>query len=67
MPGVCGVPSGTITLHTEGGIVHRHALPADGAGVTQWRTSADETPFVRVEVRHPSRHMAALSNPIILT
>ncbi|MFD6755609.1 CehA/McbA family metallohydrolase [Micromonospora gifhornensis] len=63
---VCGVPSGTITLHTEHGVVHRHSLPDHGAGVTQWRTSADETSFVRVEVRHPNRQMAALSNPIIL-
>lgn len=39
----------------------------DGTGVTQWRTSADETSSVRVEVRHPNRQMAALSNPIILS
>ncbi|RIV41537.1 CehA/McbA family metallohydrolase [Micromonospora radicis] len=63
---VVGVPSGTITLHTERGLVHRATLPADGSGSTAWRTNVDEAGFVRAEVRHPNRHLAALTNPIIL-
>jgi len=64
---VSGVPSGTISFHTERGTIHRESLPGDGTGTVQWRTSATEAAFVRVEVRHPGRHMAALTNPIILT
>jgi len=36
-------------------------------GTVEWRTSRDESEFVRIEVRHPAGHMAALTNPIILT
>ncbi|MGX9891321.1 CehA/McbA family metallohydrolase [Streptomyces sp. NPDC002276] len=64
--GVRGVPSGVVGLHTERGEVHAASLPAGGAGAVEWRTSARESPFVRVEVRHPGGSMAALSNPIIL-
>jgi hypothetical protein len=54
-----GVPEGTATLHTE-----RGAVPApDGL---EWRTTAQESGFVRAEVRHPDGRMAALTNPIIL-
>ncbi|MGR6912750.1 CehA/McbA family metallohydrolase [[Actinomadura] parvosata] len=64
---VHGVPSGTVTFHTERGTTHREPLPADGGpGVVEWRTSAAESPFVRAEIRHPNGHMAALTNPIIL-
>ncbi|WP_327372033.1 CehA/McbA family metallohydrolase [Streptomyces sp. NBC_01217] len=65
--GVRGVPSGIVTFHTEQGRVHRASLPDSGSGVVEWRTSADESAFVRVEVRHPIGQMAALSNPIVLT
>lgn len=65
--GVRGVPSGTVSFHTDRGKVHRELLPGDGLGAVEWRTSAEESAFVRVEVRHPGGHMAALSNPIILT
>jgi hypothetical protein len=41
-------------------------LPGNGPGTVRWRTSAAEPVFVRVEVRRPDGHMAALSNPIIL-
>ncbi|BCJ62732.1 hypothetical protein [Micromonospora endophytica] len=61
------MPSGTISLFTERGMVHREPLPAAGTGATEWRTTGDEAGFVRVEVRHPNRQMAALSNPIVLT
>ncbi|RKN06435.1 CehA/McbA family metallohydrolase [Streptomyces radicis] len=63
---VRGVPSGTVSLHTEAGTAHRASLPTTGAGTVEWRTGADESGFVRVEVRHPHGHMAALGNPVIL-
>jgi len=37
---VSGVPSGTVSLHTDQGIVHRESLPAEGPGTIEWRTSA---------------------------
>ena len=64
---VGGVPSGTVSFHTDRGTVHRESLPGDGPGAVEWRTSAEESAFVRVEVRHPGRHAAALTNPVILT
>jgi hypothetical protein len=64
---VRGVPSGAVSFHTDRGQVHREMLPDDGSGTLRWRTSAEESAFVRVEVRHPGGHMAALNNPIILT
>jgi hypothetical protein len=62
-----GVPSGTVSFHTDRGTVHRAQLPGSGSGVVQWSTNAAESAFVRVEVRNPEGHMAALSNPVILT
>ncbi|WP_329251054.1 CehA/McbA family metallohydrolase [Streptomyces sp. NBC_01478] len=64
--GVCGVPSGVVSFHTERGRTHVASLSAAGGGAVEWRTSARESAFVRVEVRHPGGSMAALSNPIIL-
>ncbi|MGW6602610.1 CehA/McbA family metallohydrolase [Streptomyces sp. NPDC055036] len=64
---VTGVPSGTVSFHTEQGKVHRASLPGSGSGAVEWHVSAAESAFVRIEVRHPEGHMAALSNPIILT
>jgi hypothetical protein len=64
---VRGVPSGTVSFHTDQGKVRGESLPSDGSGAVEWRTSAEESAFVRIEVRHPEGHMAALSNPIILT
>ncbi|MGC0311781.1 putative metal-dependent phosphoesterase TrpH [Kitasatospora acidiphila] len=61
-----GVPSATVAFHSDRGAVHRGSLPAHGAGTATWCTSAAETAFVRVELRHPDGRMAALSNPIIL-
>lgn len=72
---VRGVPGGAVTFHTERGVAHRAVLPSAAAGVgagagaaeIEWRTSARESGFVRIEVRYgPERRMAALSNPIIL-
>lgn len=63
---VRGVPDGTVTFHTERGLAYRAVLPATGSDDVQWETNAADSGFVRVEVRHPDRRMAALSNPIIL-
>jgi hypothetical protein len=63
---VSGVPSGTVSFHTDRGTVHSESLPAGGLGTVEWRTSADESAFVRAEVRHADLHMAALTNPVIL-
>jgi hypothetical protein len=61
----CGVPSGTVSFHTDRGRAHRESWPGD-SGALEWCTNAEESAFVRVEVRHPGGRMAALSNPIIL-
>lgn len=64
---VGAVPSGRVSFHTDQGTVHRATLPSSGSGAVEWRTSAQESQFVRIEVRHPAGHMAALSNPVLLT
>ncbi|WP_406012187.1 CehA/McbA family metallohydrolase [Streptomyces sp. NBC_00984] len=64
---VRGVPSGTVSFHTERGRAHHVSLPGSGSGAVEWRIGAAESAFVRVEVRHPDGLMAALSNPIVLT
>ncbi len=33
----------------------------------EWSTNAEESAYARVELRHPTGRMAALTNPIILT
>ncbi|NGM12889.1 CehA/McbA family metallohydrolase [Verrucosispora sioxanthis] len=63
---VSGAPAGTVSLHTERGTVLRERLPADGSGTVRWHTTARDSGFVRAEVRHPDRRMAALTNPVIL-
>jgi hypothetical protein len=63
---VRGVPSGTVSFHTEHGRAHRASLPGSGSGAVACRVSAEDSAFVRVEVRHPDGRMAALSNPIVL-
>lgn len=62
-----GVPNGAVGFHTDRGPAHHELLPGDGTGIAEWRTSADASAFVRIEVRHPAGHVAALTNPIILT
>jgi hypothetical protein len=49
---VRGVPSGTVSFHTDRGTVHRQSLPDDGLGTIEWRTNAEDSSFVRIEVRH---------------
>jgi hypothetical protein len=61
-----GVPSGAVTFLTDQGRVHRAELPAHGTGTATWCTSAAESAFVRVELRHPDGRMAALGNPVVL-
>jgi hypothetical protein len=60
------VASGVVTFHTQNGAAHSISLPAMGSGTAQWQTSAAESAFVRIEVRHPGGQMAALTNPITL-
>jgi len=64
---IVGVPSGVVSFHTDRGKVHRESLASRGSVSAEWHTSAEESAFVRVEVRHANGHMAALTNPIILT
>ncbi len=63
---VRGVPTGIVSFHTDRGKVHQALLPDDGAGAVRWHTTAEQSAFVRIEVRHPNGHVAALTNPIIL-
>ena len=64
--GVRGVPSGVVTLHTQQGEVHRAALSGTGSGTVEGHLGAEESAFVRVEVRDAEGRMAALSNPVVL-
>ncbi|WP_446220857.1 CehA/McbA family metallohydrolase [Micromonospora sp. IBHARD004] len=64
---VRGVPSGMVSFHTDRGKVYRESLPDHGSGSVEWHTSANESAFVRIEVRHPEGNVAALTNPVILT
>jgi hypothetical protein len=64
---VGGVPSGVVSLHTERGRAHHAVLPGAGAGSPAWSVHARESAFVRVEVRDADGHLAALTNPILLT
>uniref|UniRef100_A0AAU2UWI7 Uncharacterized protein n=1 Tax=Streptomyces sp. NBC_00003 TaxID=2903608 RepID=A0AAU2UWI7_9ACTN len=63
---VQGVPAASVSFHTDRGKVHRASLPGEGAGVVRWHTTAEDSVFVRIEVRHPDGAVAALTNPIIL-
>lgn len=64
---VRGVPGGTVSLHTEHGVVAHAALVADGPTNLTWSTRTGESAFVRAEVRHSDGRMAALTNPITLS
>jgi hypothetical protein len=63
---VQGVPLGEVSLHTDRGTVLRERMGADGLGALRWRTDADQSAFVRVEVRQADGAMAALANPVTL-
>ncbi|MGW2077123.1 hypothetical protein ACWCOW_09395 [Streptomyces sp. NPDC001939] len=58
---------GTVSFHTDRGEVHRVPLSGDGTGEGKWDTTARDSALVRIEVRHPSGHVAALTNPVIVT
>jgi hypothetical protein len=64
---VAGVPSGSVTFHADRGTVHRESLPGAELGAVEWRTSAKESAFVRAEVRDAGGHVAALTNPVVLS
>lgn len=53
-----GVPGGTVSFHTELGRAHEEPLPDEGPGGVRWRTSATDSAYVRVEVRHRDGGMA---------
>ncbi|MGW4985658.1 CehA/McbA family metallohydrolase [Streptomyces mirabilis] len=63
---VRGVPGGTVSLHTEQGKVFAESLPGTGSGTVELLIGAEESAFIRTEVRYVNGHMAALSNPITL-
>jgi predicted metal-dependent phosphoesterase TrpH len=63
---VRGVPSGALSFHTAEGLVHTATLPGGGAGVVECALGRAAAQFIRVEVRHPTGSMAAMSNPIFL-
>jgi hypothetical protein len=67
LAGIGGVPSGTVSFHTDQGRMHRESLPSAGPAVVEWVTSVEESAFVRIEVRHRDGRMAALTNPTLLT
>ena len=58
---VDGVPDAVVSFHTERGRAH-----SERAHEIEWPTTAGESGFIRIEVRHPGGAMAALTNPIIL-
>jgi hypothetical protein len=55
-----------VGIHTDRGTAYHAPLSADGAGSGRWQTTAPESAFVRVEVRHPDGQLAALTNPVVL-
>ncbi|MCX5399045.1 CehA/McbA family metallohydrolase [Streptomyces sp. NBC_00102] len=64
---VRGVPYGTVSFHTERGAVHHAELSPEGLGEVEWGTTATGSGFVRAEVRDLRGHMAALTNPVVLS
>ncbi|WP_327121887.1 hypothetical protein OG206_30950 [Streptomyces sp. NBC_01341] len=61
-----GVSSASVSFDTDRGNVYRDTLPESGVGTAVWHTTAQDAAFVRIEVRHPYGHMAALTNPVVL-
>ncbi|MFJ6361348.1 CehA/McbA family metallohydrolase [Streptomyces globisporus] len=62
----------TVRLVTDQGVLLTTPLPAEGAGVVEWRTTPAHAAYVRAEVRHPPAvpglpgAFAALTNPVFL-
>ena len=68
-----GAPRCTVRLVTDQGVLFTSAvLPVAGAGVVEWRTTAQYAAYVRAEVRHEAvlaplpGALAAFTNPIFL-
>lgn len=64
---VRGVPSGTVSFHTEQGVVHQQPLSANGSGTIEWCFTGADTGFVRVQVRYSDGSMAAITNPVLVS
>ena len=64
---ISGVPSGTVSFHTDRGRTYQQILSHAGSGSIEWSTNMRESMFVRVQVRHADGRMAALTNPIFLS
>jgi hypothetical protein len=70
---VTGAPRCTVRFVTDQGVLFTSAvLPVAGAGVVEWRTTAQYAAYVRAEVRHEAvlaplpGALAAFTNPIFL-
>ncbi|WP_105971946.1 CehA/McbA family metallohydrolase [Streptomyces geranii] len=70
---VSGAPRCTVRFVTDQGVLFTSAvLPVAGAGVVEWRTTAQYAAYVRAEVRHEAvlaplpGALAAFTNPIFL-
>ena len=70
---VSGAPRCTVRFVTDQGVLFTSAvLPVSGAGVVEWRTTAQYAAYVRAEVRHEAvlaplpGALAAFTNPIFL-
>ncbi|MGN9793602.1 CehA/McbA family metallohydrolase [Streptomyces sp. OZ13] len=67
-----GAPGCTVRLVTDQGVLHSAALPPDGSGTVEWRTTARYATYVRAEVRHAPvmppmpGALAAFTNPVFL-
>lgn len=68
---ISGAPvGGTVRFITDQGRLHAPKVPPGGAGVFEWRTTAEYAAYIRAEVRHPPvlpdlpGPMAALTNPV---
>ncbi|MFK4596396.1 CehA/McbA family metallohydrolase [Streptomyces pristinaespiralis] len=67
-----GAPGCTVRFVTDQGVLHSAALPPEGSGAVEWRTTARYATYVRAEVRHAPvtpplpGPLAAFTNPVFL-
>jgi PHP domain-containing protein len=64
---ISGVPSGSVSFHTDRGRAYQQVLSFAGTGSIEWSTNRQESMFVRAHVRHADGRMAALTNPILIS
>ncbi len=64
---VHGVPSGSVSFHTEQGVAQQQPLPENGSGTIEWQLPGARTGFVRVQVRYSDGSMAAITNPVLVS